>query len=59
MHSIRGNTYVYESTYRYIFYDEEVKSKYRNQMTDWMDDNLRFATTNTGIDKRTIVSEKP
>ena len=39
----------------YIFYDEEVKSKNRNQMADGTLDD----TTNTGFDEAMIESEKP
>jgi len=37
---------------------KQVKSKNRKQMADeTVDDSLRLATTNTGIDKGMIVSE--
>jgi len=47
-----GNTYVYESTFSTM---KQVKSKSRNRMADeTLDDNLRLAATNTGIDKGTV-----
>jgi len=52
MHSMLGNTYVYESTFSTM---KQVKSKSRNRMADeTLDDNLRLAATNTGIDKGTV-----
>jgi len=51
-----GNTNVWE----YIFYTKEVKCKNRNRMAGGtLDDSLRLATTNIGIDKVTTVPEKP
>jgi len=39
---------------------KQVKCKNRNRMAGGtQDDSLRLATTNTGIDKGTIMSEKP
>jgi len=50
-------TYVGESTFSTM---KQVKSKNKNRMADeTLDDSLRLATTNTGIDKERIVSEKP
>jgi len=54
MHSMFGNTSVCESTFSTM---KQVKSESRNRMADkTLDDSFRLATTNTGIDKGTIVS---
>ena len=54
MHSMFGNTSVCESTFSTM---KQVKSESRNRMADkTLDDSLRLATTNTGIDEGTIVS---
>jgi len=56
MHSMFGNTYVCEGTFSTM---KQVKSKNRHRMADeTLDDSLRLATTNIGIDKM-IVTEKP
>jgi len=53
-----GNTvHTCESTF---FYDKAWKCKNRDRMASGtLDDSPRLATTNIGIDKETIVSEKP
>jgi len=52
---LETHTYVCEST---ICMMKQVKSKNGNQMAgETLYDSLRLATTNTGIDKRTIVLE--
>jgi len=57
MHSMFGNTYVYESIFCTM---KQVKFKNRNRMANQrLDDGLRLATTNIGIHIGTIVSEKP
>ena len=57
MHSMLGRTYICESTFSRM---KEVKYKNRNRMIDeTLEDSLRLATTNIGIDVETIVSEKP
>jgi len=44
----------------YVFYNKARKCKNRNRMaSETLDDSLRLAKTNIGIDKGTIVSEKP
>jgi len=49
-----GNTYVCESTFSTM---KQVKSKNKNRMaSETLDDSLRLATNNTGIEKGTIVS---
>jgi len=49
-----GNTYVCESTFSTM---KQVKSKNKNRMAgETLDDSLRLATNNTGIEKGTIVS---
>jgi len=57
MYSTFESTYVRESTFYTM---KQVKSKNRNRMVDdTVNDSLRLATTNTGIEKGTILSEKP
>jgi len=57
MPSMFENTYVCESTPSAM---KQVKSKNRNRITnEKLDHSRRLATTNTGIDKGGIVSEKP
>jgi len=57
MHSMFVSTYVCESTF---FTMKQVKPENRNRMTDeTLDNRFQLATTNTGIDKGTIVSEEP
>jgi len=41
-----------------VWKHKQVKFKNRNRI-EILDDHLRLATTNTGIDKGTIVSDKP
>ena len=56
MHSMFGSTYMCESTFSTM---KQIKSKNRNRMIDeTLEDSLRLATTNFGIDVETIVSEK-
>ena len=52
-----GSTYMCESTFSRM---KQAKCKNRNRMIDeTLEDSLRLATTNIGIDVETIVSEKP
>jgi len=57
MHSMFGNTYVWE----YIFYNEssQIEKQKSDGKRERLDDGLRLVATNTGIDKGTIVAEKP
>jgi len=49
--------YTFENTFSTI---KQVKCKHRNRIAGGtLVDSLRLATTNIGIDKGTIVSEKP
>jgi len=55
IHSMFGNSYVYKNTFSTM---KQVKSKNRNRTAaETLDDSLRLATTNIGIDIATIVSE--
>ena len=57
MHSMFGSTYVCESTFSTM---KQIKSKNRNRMVnETLENSLRLATTNVGIDVKTIVSDKP